>query len=249
MKAMILGLSVALAASFATAPAQGAAQAAPVSTTAPTTPIPPAGPVPVVTLENRNLGTAAILRRLEQGGLYILMRHERTEVPSRDDDYSRPITDCMAQRNLSIAGLAGAQETGVSLRAMNIPIAAVLASPMCRSMDTARMMFGRVEPESRLLHHDNVPERTLTVSGQELNDLLAELTPNQGNHVLVSHIGNIFYATGIRLTEGEFVVLERQADGSYEALGKVDPGDISAYARMALMRAEAEASRASNRAN
>lgn len=210
-------------------------------TPAPAAPAAPARPVPVMTLENRNLSTEALSSRLSEGGLVILMRHERTEVPSRGDDYSRPGNDCNAHRNLSVAGIAGAAETGVAIRALGWPIGRVLSSEMCRATETARFIFNRYEIEPRLMHHDNVPARTVTVSGRELNALLADLPRGSDNTVLVSHIGNIYFATGVRLSEGEFAVLERQADASYVVLGTFDPGYIGALARNALMARERRA--------
>lgn len=197
------------------------------------------GPKPVAMLENRGLSTQDLSEKLAAGGLVILMRHERTNVPSRGDDYSRPANDCNAQRNLSPAGVAGAAETGVAIRAIGWPIGRVLSSEMCRATETARFMFGRYEIEPRLMHHDNTPERTVTVAGQELNALLADI-PRGGkdNTVLVSHIGNIYFATGQRLSEGEFAVLERQEDGRYVILGTFDPGYIGAHARSAQYKAE-----------
>lgn len=190
------------------------------------------GPKPVATFENRNMEPEKLGEQLRAGGLVILMRHERTNVPSRGDDYSRPANDCNAQRNLSPAGVAGAAETGVAIRAIGWPIGRVLSSEMCRATETARFMFGRYEVEPRLMHHDNTAERTVTVSGEELNALLADIPAGgKDNTVLVSHIGNIYFATGITLSEGEFAVLQRQEDGSYIALGTFDPGFIGAGAR------------------
>lgn len=204
------------------------------------------GPKPVATFENRGMSTDELSDQLLTGGLVILMRHERTNVPSRGDDYTRPANDCNAQRNLSPAGVAGAAETGVAIRALGWPIGRVLTSEMCRAMETARFMFGRYEIEPRLMHHDNTAERTVTVAGQELNALLADIPAGgKDNTVMVSHIGNIYFATGIRLSEGEFAVLKRQEDGHYIALGTFDPGYIGAAARSAQYeekkRAEAAA--------
>ncbi len=209
------------------------AQTAPETTPAPAPAAATPAPQPVTTLENRQLGQAELVRRLRAGGLVILMRHERTEVPSRGDDYSRPVNDCSAQRNLSVAGIAGAAETGVAIRALEWPFDNVISSPMCRSTETARYAFGRYTIDDRLMHHDNTAERTVTVSGQQLNALLASLSGHAGNVALVSHIGNIYFAIGIRLSEGEFAVLERQADGGYVILGTMDPGYIGAHARTA----------------
>jgi phosphohistidine phosphatase SixA len=196
-------------------------------------------PTPVVTLENRKLSSTELSERLGKGGLVILMRHERTEVPSLSDRSYSPPSDCTVQRNLSVAGVAGSAETGVAIRALGWPIGKVLVSPMCRSMETARYMFGRYEIEPSLMHHDNTPERNVTVSGRELNDLLATI-PRGGtdNTVLVSHIGNIYFAIGLTLSEGEFGVLERQENGSYVILGTIDPGVIGALARQAQYMAE-----------
>ena len=199
-------------------------------------------PKPVATFDNREMSTKDLSKQLSAGGLVILMRHERTNVPSRGDDYTRPANDCNAQRNLSPAGVAGAAETGVAISALDWPIGRVLSSEMCRATETARFMFGRYEIEPRLMHHDNTAERTVTVAGQELNALLADI-PRGGkdNTVMVSHIGNIYFATGQRLNEGEFAVLQRQEDGHYVILGTFDPGFIGAHARQAQYEAEESA--------
>lgn len=54
------------------------------------------GPQPVATFENRDMEPSELSEQLSAGGLVILMRHERTNVPSRGDDYSRPANDCNA---------------------------------------------------------------------------------------------------------------------------------------------------------
>jgi len=206
--------------------------------TAATATAPVKAPEPVVKLEERDMPLAELLPLLDKGGLVLLMRHERTEVPSPGDRSFNPPSDCTVQRNLSVAGIAGAAETGVAIRSLGWPIGKVLSSPMCRAMETARFIFGRYEVEPRLMHHDNTPERNVTVSGKELNDVLASLPNSSGNTVLVSHIGNIYFAIGLTLSEGEFGILQRQADGRYVILNTIDPGDIGAIARTAIYRAE-----------
>ena len=91
-------------------------------------------------------------------------------------------------------------------------------------------MFGRYEIEPRLMHHDNTPERTVTVAGQELNALLADI-PRGG-------CGNIYFGIGVRLSEGGFAMLQRQEDGSYVILGTFDSGCIGAHTRQAQYEAE-----------
>lgn len=199
----------------------------------------PEAPKPVATLKNLKLPGPDLIKAMQAGGLILLIRHERTEVPSRNDDYSRPISDCTAQRNLSIAGYAGAQETGVALRTLDIKVSKVLSSEMCRTMATGMQMFGRVTAEPMLLHHDNVPERTVVETGKELNALMAQQSPEAGsNIVFISHIGNIFFATGMRLSEGEIGLVQKQKDGKFVILGQMVANDLGAHARQALSMKE-----------
>jgi len=183
---------------------------------------------------------ALLIDQMQAGGLVLVIRHERTEVRSREDDYTRPTYDCTAQRNLSLAGLAGAGETGVALRALDIPIDAVISSPMCRTTETARMMFGSYRLEPRLIHpNPGVPGgRDVDRAGEELLDILGEIVVGQGNTVLVSHGGNIFRATGLRLAEGEIGILRVGTNGDLEVLGQVIGSDLGAHARAAWARSE-----------
>ncbi len=182
------------------------------------------------------LDADALLPLLKKGGYFLVMRHERTEVPAPFDDYSKPATDCNAQRNLSAAGYAGSQETGKILSVLEIPISRVLASPMCRTMATARLAFSKAEPEMRLIHHDNVPGRTPEVSGAEMRALIAELDPGDSNIVLVSHIGNINRAIDTTPSEGEFSIVKKLPDGTIKVIGMAMGSDFSPYARQALMK-------------
>jgi phosphohistidine phosphatase SixA len=180
------------------------------------------------------LDAGGLVPLLQKGGYILLIRHERTEVPARADDYSKPASDCMAQRNLSVAGYAGSQETGKALMALEIPVGTVLASPMCRGMDTARFMFGRAKPDDRLMHHDPAGSRTLQVAAADLKALIATLQPGASNIALVSHVANIWQAYGLSLAEGEIAVMQKQADGTVRIVGQAMGSDFGPYARIKL---------------
>lgn len=173
---------------------------------------------------------------LQKGGHILLIRHERTAVPSSDDDYSKAPNDCFAQRNLSVAGVCSSAETGHSLRTLKIPVGQVFASPMCRGMETARYMFGIAQPEPRLMHHDPKGERTLEIAGTDLAAFLKELNPLTTNFAVVSHAGNISKAVGVRVIEGAAAVLAKQADGSWKAIGTFHGSELDAWARDALTK-------------
>jgi len=183
--------------------------------------------VPPVDLEE-------LLGELQNGGYVLIIRHERTELPSRRDDYSRDPGDCRAQRNLSLAGVAGAQETGFVMKMLDVNVGRVITSPMCRSAETARFMFGvNYETDLRLMHHDPKGERNLDIAANEVRELLAELAPGMPstNIALITHGGSIMRATGLRLSEGEIGVLKLDDDGRIDAVGHFMGSDLSPYAR------------------
>ncbi|MEM6907553.1 MAG: hypothetical protein AAF494_02650 [Pseudomonadota bacterium] len=192
------------------------------------------------TLPTPPVDREALLKRLQQGGLILLIRHERTELPSRPDDYTRAPEECRAQRNLSLAGVAGSQETGFVLRMLAIPVGRVITSPMCRSAETARFMFGTgYETDTRLMHHDPDPEggRDLEKAVEELREMLREIAPGEAgtNIALISHGGNIVKVSDLRLSEGEIGVLELDESGTATALGQFMGSDLSVYARRKMM--------------
>ncbi|WP_146107716.1 hypothetical protein [Porphyrobacter sp. HT-58-2] len=178
-----------------------------------------------------------MIAAMRQGGLVMLIRHERTELPSREDDYSRSDTDCRAQRNLSVAGTAGAAESGVVFRALEIPVGRVIASPMCRATETARGMFGvGYETDRRMLHQDPDGARNLAVASAEMRELLVELAPGLPgtNIALVGHGGMIHQLTGVQLSEGEVVLVRLAEGGAVTVVGHFLPSDLNPFVRDAL---------------
>lgn len=178
------------------------------------------------------------LAKMVRGGGYILaMRHERTGTTPVRDDYSRPESECRAQRNLSLAGIAASQETGDALRKIGVPVVRVLYSPMCRTMDTATHAFGgwvtRVDAEPLLMHHNNVPGRDAAAAGREMRQLVTGIEPGGSNIVLVTHIVNIMAGLGPELAEGEIAVFKKQGDGSATLVGRALGSEWSLAARNA----------------
>lgn len=191
-------------------------------------------PAPPVDLED-------LLGKLQGGGYVLIIRHERTELPSRPDDYSRDPDDCTAQRNLSLAGVAGARETGFVMNMLEIDIGRVITSPMCRSAETARFMFGvSYETDNRLMHHDPKGDRNLDIAANEVRELLGELAPGMPdtNIALMTHGGSIMRATGLRLSEGEIGVLKLADDGTINPVGHFMGSDLSPYARRLAQEAQ-----------
>jgi hypothetical protein len=92
----------------------------------------------------RPLPGADLLAELRRGGYVIYFRHTSTDF-SRDDSRSKSDDDCDNQRPLTDKGRAEAREIGAALRELKIPVERVLASPRCRTVETAMLAFGRAE--------------------------------------------------------------------------------------------------------
>jgi virginiamycin B lyase len=152
---------------------------------------------------------AGFVSQLRRGGYVIAFRHAATDFSMSDE--TRDYADCEHQRNLSAAGRRQARGIGRAFRALRIPAGAVLASPYCRTRETARLMFGRVTPTADLLSEAGA------LRGEK--DLPARFRarlrrrPVAGtNTVLVSHNFAVEDATDADLAEGEAAVF--RPDGS-----------------------------------
>src|SRR5215470_16976751 len=93
-------------------------------------------------LPAKPMPSVALLAELRKGGYVIYFRHTSTDF-SRDDRLSKADDDCDHQRPLTDKGRTEAREIGAAFRELGIPVERVLASPRCRTMETATLAFGR----------------------------------------------------------------------------------------------------------
>jgi hypothetical protein len=150
---------------------------------------------------------AALVRALRAGGLVVYFRHTATDF-SRNDRAMAHYEDCANQRLLSEQGRSDARAIGRHIAALKLPLGDVRASPMCRTMEHARLMLGTVTP--------TIPMRELTAPGEYsgLKRLLsARVTPGT-NRWMVGH-GTPFRSVAgpPHLAEGEAIVLRPDGDG------------------------------------
>ncbi len=85
---------------------------------------------------------ATLLSALRAGGYVLYFRHTATDF-GQNDEKMTGFEDCANQRNLTDAGRADARAIGAAIRSLGIPIGDVLASPFCRTRETAELIFGR----------------------------------------------------------------------------------------------------------
>ena len=118
------------------------------------------------------------------------------------------------------SGRAEARAIGATLHDLAIPIGDVLASPYCRTMETAQLMFGRAEATPAVRGGPAQPESPTRYA--ELRELLARPVPPGTKLVITSH-GNPYRAVagGDYLAEGEAAVIEPRGAAGFRIVARV----------------------------
>src|SRR5689334_7947081 len=170
----------------------------------------------------------AMLKALRDGGYVVYLRHDRTDT-SRSDTDPIDLNDCTKQRPLSDAGRTHARIIGLAFKAVHIPVDHVLASPVCRSAETASLAFPDVERATprALIYTLALPKEQLSLAADELRKLLATVPPAGANTVLVGHTTNLKEATGNwPKQEGGALIFRPDGHGTFVLEGSIDPADF-----------------------
>jgi hypothetical protein len=167
----------------------------------------------------------SIVKQLRKGGHVLYMRHASTDF-SQNDARMTSYEDCANQRNLTEKGRTEARAIGEHLKRLGIPIGEVLASPYCRTMESARLAFGtpRATHEAR-----GGPARSEDPSRYDgLRKLLSSPVPAGTNRAISSH-GNPFIAVAgpPYLAEGEIAVVRPDGAMRFTVLARIRPEDWS----------------------
>lgn len=172
-----------------------------------------------VSIHPVELSGRALLAALRSGGYILYFRHAATDF-GQNDDQMTGYEACETQRNLTDAGRTDARAIGATLRELHIPIDVVLASPYCRTMETAQLMFGRATATPAVRGGTAQPDSPARYAG--LRDLLAMIVPPGSNLVIVSH-GNPYRAVvgGDYLAEGEAAVIEPLVAAGFRVVARV----------------------------
>jgi broad specificity phosphatase PhoE len=134
------------------------------------------------------LAGPALVAALRAGGYVLYFRHTSTDF-GQSDERMTGYEDCATQRNLTDKGRAEARAIGADLRALGIPVSDVLASPFCRTMETAQLIFGSATATPAVRGGPAQPESPERYAA--LRVLLEKRVPRGSNVAIVSH-GNPF---------------------------------------------------------
>ena len=171
-----------------------------------------------------------VLGELRKGGFVIYFRHTSTD-QSTAGDADADLQRCETQRNLSAEGRAEAARLGKAIKGLRIPVGSVLASPFCRTQDTARLAFGRVAVSKDLYFALGADETEMTRLRDALRRMLSTPPAPGTNVVLVSHSANLREAAGIfAKPEGVAYVFRPLPNGKFEAVARILPQDWSGAA-------------------
>lgn len=174
-----------------------------------------------------------LLAALRGGGLVIFLRHAETG-SAAPDQASAVLGDCATQRNLDAQGRAQSVAIGAAFRDLGIPVSRVLASPFCRSLETAALAFGEVTPETAL----TLPRHVDAAAHLAMGDALRGLMPEPGfpgNWVMVGHSYHIIAAGGpAPRPQGAAVILRPEGGGRFTVLGLMPPDGWEGLARPRL---------------
>ena len=156
-------------------------------------------------LPSREVSPAQLLADLRGGGYVLYFRHAATDF-SQNDEKMKRYEDCAHQRNLIDRGRADARAAGAAIRQLGVPVERVLASPFCRTVETAQLLFERVEKMAEVRGGPAVSAASDRYA--PLKKILATPVRAGGNLVVVSH-GNPFYSVAgpPYLAEGEAAVI------------------------------------------
>ena len=171
----------------------------------------------------------ALTRALKGGGYTLLFRHTARQPDKMEFTDKIAITDCSTQIPLAELGRTQARSVGEAMRKLGIPLGETIASPFCRTMDTARLIAGNVRGDNLVLGHktDNLKEPT---DFTRLIEILATPPESGTNRVIVGH-NNAFTDTegGPYLQEGESAIF-KAIDGRRVMVARLRVEDWQAYA-------------------
>lgn len=169
-------------------------------------------------LPAREPAPSTLLSELRKGGYILYFRHAATDF-SQSDSNMKSYEDCSTQRNLTDTGRAQARRVGDAIKHLTIPVGPVLASPFCRTVETAQIAFGRAEKTQRVRGGPAAPPDSDRYA--PLRKLLVTLVANGANAAIVSHANPFYSVAGPPyLAEGEAAVI-RPLGSTFEVFARI----------------------------
>lgn len=176
------------------------------------------------------LSPTALLEMLQGGGRTIYFRHAETDWSQSDNihhagDWRSCDSDKM--RQLSNEGRKTAENVGIAIRTLKIPIGEMLSSEYCRAVETAeKMNLGSVSTTMDIMNL-----RAASFVGGEnaaikrLRKILSKPPAKNTNRVITAHGNLARAATGAYPVEGGAVIIidDKNSEDGFRVLGIIAP--------------------------
>ena len=181
----------------------------------------------------------ALVKVLRTGGYIIYVRHAETDWSQTDRvEKAGDWTSCdpASVRQLSEEGRRNARAVGEAMRTLGIPVFKVLASPYCRTVETARFMnLGPVETTTdvmnmRVAAYFGGREAIVRTARERLST-----PPTSGTNTLIVAHGNVAReATSVYPAEAESVVFRPDGKAGFAFVGCLSRAEWTALAQSRL---------------
>lgn len=168
---------------------------------------------------------------LRKGGFVIYMRHGKTD-PKQPDQLEIDFNDCATQRLLSDEGRKMASDVGKALRAAKIPVGDIFVSPMCRTRESADLVFNKL---TRYTVLNELFSSTNQTSEQkkpiiETTRRLLETPVTAGtNRFILAHAPNLADVMGYFPKVEATVVVFLPHGSTFEYVGSIRPDEWAGF--------------------
>jgi phosphohistidine phosphatase SixA len=169
------------------------------------------------------LSGVALASALKSGGYVLLMRHASS--PAQPPPKATAQLDNVAvERELDEAGRASAQAMGAAMKAMHLPVGAVLSSPTYRALQTVRLAsLGRAQTYPELGDGGQSMQTLGQGPGAWLRGKVGEMPRPGTDTIIVTHLPNITaaFSSATDLKDGESLVFKPDGKGGAELIGRI----------------------------
>jgi len=161
--------------------------------------------------------------QLRQGGYVLVMRHASSPSTLPTKEQARPDNTTL-ERQLDDVGRRDAAAMGDALRALRVPIGAVLTSPAYRARETATVArLDGAKTADELSDNGQSMQGVTEAQGAWLRRKAGE-RPAAGNTILVTHQPNFaraFPEWGAGVQQGETAILRPDGKGGFTLAGRI----------------------------
>ena len=173
----------------------------------------------------------ALIQALKAGGYSLLFRHAAREPNVMEYIDKMVMADCATQIPLGELGRAQSRSMAAAMRKLGIPLGEVIASPYCRTMDTARLIAGRVRADDAVAGRDTKSRQIEAPTDfAPLAKILATQPAPGTNRLIVGHVSGFSGVAGAPyLQEGEAGIF-RAVEGHHVLVARLRVEDWQAHA-------------------